>query len=294
MRCSDWRKSPAKRVGVPNDIRERMAARVAVIEAKEQEARRPRITAERKPWFCPGCPHNTSTAVPEGSRALAGIGCHYLVMGMKRSTDTFSQMGGEGVPWLGQMHFTSDTHVFANLGDDGATSEDRLKIDASADMLIQSLAGAYRVGTWKLADFEGAGPLAVSVDPYAGLRYTYLDMELKGKLDLPRLGVDVRRTVETNEHWIDPIVGLRTVWTLGERWSLLLAGDVGGISTSDQYSAEAYGLAGYRFGLFGDNNADLRLGYRVLKQKYEDGDGPSTFEWDMTIHGPVVGLKINF
>ena len=70
-------------------------------------------------------------------------------------------------------------------------------------------------------------------------------------------------------------MGVRTGWTLGERWSLVLAGDVGGISTSDQYSAEAFGLAGYRFGLFGENNANLLAGYRVLKQKYENGDGRS-------------------
>ena len=173
-------------------------------------------------------------------------------------------------------------------------SDDRLKIDATANMLIQSLAGTYRVGTWQLADFDSAGPLAVSVDPYAGLRYTYLNTELKGRLDLPDLGINARRTAEGDEHWVDPIVGLRTKWTLGDRWSLMLAGDVGGTSTSDQYSAEAFGLAGYRFGLFGANNANFLAGYRVLKQKYEDGDGRSAFEWDMTIHGPIVGLKITF
>jgi indolepyruvate ferredoxin oxidoreductase len=72
---------------------------------------------ERKPWFCSGCPHNTSTRVPEGSRAVAGIGCHYMAMWMDRKTDTFSQMGGEGVAWLGQKDFTAERHIFANLGD---------------------------------------------------------------------------------------------------------------------------------------------------------------------------------
>ncbi|MBP0620657.1 indolepyruvate ferredoxin oxidoreductase family protein [Cupriavidus consociatus] len=102
---------------LPEAVRARIAARVAVIEAKEREAAQPRISAERKPWFCSGCPHNTSTRVPEGSRALAGIGCHYMTLWMDRNTDTFSQMGGEGVAWTGQMHFTGDKHVFANLGD---------------------------------------------------------------------------------------------------------------------------------------------------------------------------------
>ena len=87
---------------------------------------------------------------------------------------------------------------------------------------------------------------------------------------------------------------MRTAWTVGEHWNFVLAGDVGSISTSDQYSAEAWGLVGYRFGLFGTNNANALAGYRVLKQKYQDGDGRSEFEWDMTIHGPIAGLKITF
>ncbi|RAR66067.1 indolepyruvate ferredoxin oxidoreductase [Paraburkholderia unamae] len=102
---------------VPEEVRARMLARVAIIEAKEREAAKPRVSVERKPWFCSGCPHNTSTNVPEGSRALAGIGCHYMSMWMDRKTETFSQMGGEGVAWLGQMHFSGDKHVFVNLGD---------------------------------------------------------------------------------------------------------------------------------------------------------------------------------
>ncbi|TDI65580.1 MAG: indolepyruvate ferredoxin oxidoreductase family protein [Alphaproteobacteria bacterium] len=71
----------------------------------------------RSPYFCSGCPHNTSTKVPDGSRALAGIGCHYMVLEMDRHTETFTQMGGEGVPWIGQAPFTDEKHVFVNLGD---------------------------------------------------------------------------------------------------------------------------------------------------------------------------------
>src|SRR5690606_14568064 len=72
---------------------------------------------DRIPYFCSGCPHNTSTNVPEGSRALAGIGCHYMAQFMDRRTDTFTHMGGEGAPWIGQAPFTEEEHVFANLGD---------------------------------------------------------------------------------------------------------------------------------------------------------------------------------
>ena len=108
-----------KRLGVPADVAARMDARLRVIDAREQalaaQAKTP--VGERTPWFCSGCPHNTSTRVPEGSRALAGIGCHYMATWMDRDTVTFSQMGGEGVAWVGQAPFTTDAHVFANLGD---------------------------------------------------------------------------------------------------------------------------------------------------------------------------------
>ena len=102
---------------LPSDVRSRIAARIAVIEAKEKALAKPKVTVERKPWFCSGCPHNTSTNVPDGSRAVAGIGCHYMTVWMDRNTSTFSQMGGEGVPWTGQAPFTNEKHVFANLGD---------------------------------------------------------------------------------------------------------------------------------------------------------------------------------
>ena len=71
----------------------------------------------RTPYFCAGCPHNTSTQVPDGSRALAGIGCHYMAQWMDRETATFTQMGGEGASWIGEAPFTSTDHVFQNIGD---------------------------------------------------------------------------------------------------------------------------------------------------------------------------------
>ncbi|SDN11160.1 indolepyruvate ferredoxin oxidoreductase family protein [Afipia sp. GAS231] len=83
-------------------------------EATQMQAVAP-IT--RTPYFCSGCPHNTSTKVPEGSRAFAGIGCHFMALWMDRSTETFTHMGGEGIPWVGVAPFTKEEHVFANLGD---------------------------------------------------------------------------------------------------------------------------------------------------------------------------------
>jgi indolepyruvate ferredoxin oxidoreductase len=91
--------------------------RMALLDRKEQEARNASAPVQRMPYFCSGCPHNTSTRVPDGSRALAGIGCHFMALSMDRSTETFSQMGGEGVAWLGQADFTNEKHIFTNLGD---------------------------------------------------------------------------------------------------------------------------------------------------------------------------------
>ena len=107
-----------KKLPMPEDVLVRMEARLAVLDAKDRAALDVQTeTGERAPWFCSGCPHNTSTRVPEGSRAVAGIGCHYMTVWMDRSTSTFTQMGGEGVPWVGQQPFTTDKHIFANLGD---------------------------------------------------------------------------------------------------------------------------------------------------------------------------------
>jgi len=94
-----------------------IAARVAWINAKEAALARPKISLVRQPYFCSGCPHNTSTNVPEGSRATAGIGCHVMSIWMDRKTSTYTHMGAEGVPWIGQAPFTEEKHIFANLGD---------------------------------------------------------------------------------------------------------------------------------------------------------------------------------
>ena len=77
----------------------------------------PNAKDARRPLYCAGCPHNTSTRVPEGSRAAAGIGCHYMAQWMDRSTATVTHMGAEGVNWIGQAPFTDEQHIFANLGD---------------------------------------------------------------------------------------------------------------------------------------------------------------------------------
>lgn len=91
--------------------------RLAWLEQKMKSLDREKATTVRTPYFCSGCPHNSSTKVPEGSRALSGIGCHFMSQWMDRNTATYTQMGGEGAPWIGQAPFSKSKHVFANLGD---------------------------------------------------------------------------------------------------------------------------------------------------------------------------------
>jgi len=96
---------------------ERVEKRLAFLQAKQRSLADKPTLLERKPWYCSGCPHNTSTVVPKGSMAMAGIGCHYMVQWMDRDTYTFTHMGGEGTNWIGQAPFTDNPHVFQNLGD---------------------------------------------------------------------------------------------------------------------------------------------------------------------------------
>ncbi len=102
---------------IPVHIKEQIQNQVGLLKTAEQESQRILDIADRKPFFCSGCPHNTSTKLPEGSRALGGIGCHYIAVSLDRGTETYSQMGGEGVSWAGASHFTNEKHIFANLGD---------------------------------------------------------------------------------------------------------------------------------------------------------------------------------
>jgi len=100
---------------------------------RHQEQRSVLSPINRNPYFCSGCPHNTSTLVPEGSRSLGGIGCHYMAVDMDRGTELYTQMGGEGTPWIGQSPFSKDSHIFANLGDGTYKHSGILAIRAAID-----------------------------------------------------------------------------------------------------------------------------------------------------------------
>lgn len=105
-----------------------LRARLEEIAAAQGRLAEAQEVAKRTPYFCSGCPHNSSTVVPEGSRAYAGIGCHYMVQWMDRDTTGFTQMGGEGANWVGEAPFSKRGHVFQNLGDGTYTHSGSLAI----------------------------------------------------------------------------------------------------------------------------------------------------------------------
>ena len=111
--------SPSRSAGgcsiiIPSDELER---RVARLERRAGESLAETDAATRTPYFCSGCPHNISTKVPEGMRAYAGIGCHYMVQSMDRATEGYTHMGGEGANWIGEALFSTRGHIIQNLGD---------------------------------------------------------------------------------------------------------------------------------------------------------------------------------
>jgi len=125
----DWL-FPVKGALDPNDIaicigerllrygmNEELAANVERLKSAQRALSETTDVAQRIPYFCSGCPHNTSTRVPEGSRAYAGIGCHYMAQWMDRKTLGYTQMGAEGANWIGEAPFSNRGHVFQNLGD---------------------------------------------------------------------------------------------------------------------------------------------------------------------------------
>ncbi|MCG6205986.1 indolepyruvate ferredoxin oxidoreductase family protein [Rhodopseudomonas sp. HC1] len=114
-------------LGISNDA----VLRMVQTEVPEKATSPTKAQPTRVPYFCSGCPHNSSTKVPEGSIAMSGIGCHSMAMWMNRDTVKPVQMGAEGANWIGLSHFTSTRHVFQNLGDGTYSHSGLLAIRAS-------------------------------------------------------------------------------------------------------------------------------------------------------------------
>ncbi len=176
--------------------------------------------------------------------------------------------------------------LFGDIGG-GDTIRDAVKIDATVKLTWLSFGASYRLGPYALGASPangGSGP-TVTIDPYVGGRFTNLDVQLDFK--------DIN-TVSGSRSWVDPIIGIRTIWDITERWNVIVLGDIGGFGVASDFTWQATGVVGYRFGLFGDRDANVVAGYRALYQDFKDGSGADRFEWDVTAHGPVIGLAVHF
>lgn len=236
---------------------------------------------------------------------------HTTVRGVKADVDvSFSDilkdLNGavmlDAVIRKGRFAIFLDT-VFSQLEDGAASVGGAVGVDVTINQLIQDAALAFRVGAWELADVGSIGSLSLAVDPYVGIRYTYLDVEAQGRIDFERsfgrrrdriVTIDRQATASQSKQWIDPIVGARTTWTLGNRVAATIAGDVGGFGVGSDFTWQALGVVGYRFGLLAEDNAVLFVGYKALYQDYREGSGRNEFEWNVTMHGPMTGLAIRF
>jgi len=190
----------------------------------------------------------------------------------------------------GKWGFWGNT-VYSNLGDNNVSGPRGLTdIDPTIKTLWQGLGGFYRLGTWDLADVPGKKTPSVTVDTYFGIRYTHLDI----KIDFDGILRGRLNRVSKNKDWVEPLIGARSIWVLSDRWIATLAGDIGGFGAGSDFAWSAGGLIGYRFDLFGNDNARVLVGYRALSQDYTDGSGDNKFKWDVTLYGPILGLLIPF
>ena len=142
---------------------ETIAERLRLIGLKEEEhLAREQLTIARAPFFCSGCPHNTSTRVPEGSRAHGGVGCHFMATHMERDNITHPHMGGEGATWLGQSSFVETRHVFQNLGDGTYFHSGYLVIRASVAAGVNI---TYKILFNDAVAMTGGQPIDGQLDP---------------------------------------------------------------------------------------------------------------------------------
>jgi hypothetical protein len=148
------------------------------------------------------------------------------------------------------------------------------------------------------------GEPRLAIDLYAGGRLAYLQTEIGVNRPLPERSTrdgPVSQSVTTPSHedfsgwqvWVDPIIGSRATVDLYKHFQLLLGGDIGGFGVGSHFTAAVTGLLGYRSQMFG-HGAIAQAGYRAFWQNYSTRPDGSLFRWDVTMHGPILGLTIRF
>jgi hypothetical protein len=162
-----------------------------------------------------------------------------------------------------------------------------LSADVDFAYALVDFAAFYQVGTWPLGGASANNSQNLSLEVLAGGRYTSMDVELDISTPGPSTVVDKR------QDWVDPIVGARVFLDLSENFSFVVRGDIGGFGVGSDLTWNVAGLLFYDFDLFG-RDASVVAGYRVLDQDFEDGSGANKFAYDVTTHGPILGMVIRF
>lgn len=166
--------------------------------------------------------------------------------------------------------------LWTRIGIDDVTSGPA-RVEVTSTSALVELGGAYRVLD---RGFDARQPWGWSLEALAGGRYTYIG----SRIDIQNVGRSSSHT-----EWIDPFVGMRLRMALSPRWDVSLRGDIGGWGIGSQFTWNVQGLLGYHFTMFG-TDATAVIGYRALGQDYAN----SKLVWDMTLHGPVIGLNLRF
>jgi hypothetical protein len=168
--------------------------------------------------------------------------------------------------------------LFARVSSDADVGS--TEIDVTSDSGQLAIMPFYRLVEWHYGVSSSGAPLRLVVAPEAGFRLTYMRTEL-----------EIRRgpTVDNSENWVDPLIGSRIGLGLTDRWAVIGEGNLGGFGVGSDFTWNAQAYVGYQFSVFG-RPTTLLVGYRALYQDYHHRD----FEWDVTMHGPVIGTATRF
>ncbi len=175
--------------------------------------------------------------------------------------------------------------MYSNLGVDNQSGPGGVAdIDVTFQSALVDFGLMYRLGEWKPDGEAAKNDHNITLDLYAGARFTNLDLELSPAV-LPK----VSQTVS----WFDPIVGAKAVLPISESWSAAINGDIGGFGAASDFTWSVTGVLRYDFNI-GSTRASAFAGYRAIGQDYSDGSGNRAFTWDVVQHGPIIGLSFRF
>ncbi len=175
--------------------------------------------------------------------------------------------------------------MYMNLGVDDVTGPlGFADIDVTFEMILIDFGATYRIGEWTPNGEAARNSRDITLDLYAGGRYTSLEIEL----DPAHLAARSR-----DLDWLDPIVGGKLVLPINEKWHLATNGDIGGFGVESDFTWSVTGVIGYDFRLF-DHPAAVYLGYRAIGWDFTEGSGSERFTWDLVQHGPILGFSLLF